>query len=146
MQQVAPPTARRQHRLDLGVSIEEHGAHPVAVPGQHLAQDRHHLTGPLVFAGGARAEGHRARQIHHKPRRHLAVFLVLSHIGRLHARGHVPVDVPHIVMGLVFAQIGQHQSGAAKEAAVITLQLAIQTLEHGPFEALQPLLGCGRGG
>ena len=72
-----------------------------------------------------------------------AVFLVFAHIRGLHAGGHVPVDVTDVVVRLVFAQIGQHQTAASKQTAVVTLQLAIQPFEHGPFQPLQPLCCVG---
>jgi hypothetical protein len=43
----------------------------------------------------------------------------------LHARGDIPVDVPNIVMGLVFAQVGQLQARTSEQGFVIALQQAV---------------------
>jgi hypothetical protein len=50
---------------------------------------------------------------------------MLSDIRRLHAGCDVPIDVPHIIMGLVFPQVGQLQASTSEQGLVVTLQQAI---------------------
>src|SRR4051812_8894609 len=59
----------------------------------------------------------------------------------LQPRGHVPVDVAHVVFGLVFVEIGEVHAESAEERAVIALQHALEPLDHGPFEPAQQALG-----
>ena len=63
-----------------------------------LEANRHGLSCQLTLADSARPKVHRARHVDQKPGRHLAVFLVLTHIRRLHARRDVPVDVTNVVV------------------------------------------------
>ena len=59
---------------------------------------------------------------------------------RLQPRGHVPVDIAHVVVQLVFAQVGEIEAEAAEQRAVIALQQAVEPAQHGPLEpAQQPL-------
>ena len=58
----------------------------------------------------------------------------------LQARGDVPVDVAHIVMMLVFAQVGQIDPATAQQRAVVALKQAIQAADDLPVEALQDSL------
>ncbi|MNY40168.1 hypothetical protein D3C86_1748910 [compost metagenome] len=60
---------------------------------------------------------------------------------RLQPRGHVPVDVAHIVAGTVFAQIGKVQPEAAEQGAVVALEHAIEPAHHGPLQAAHQHLG-----
>ena len=63
--------------------------------------------------------------------------------GCLQARRDVPVDVAHVVVVLVFAQVGQVQAGAAHQRAVVALQQAVEPADHRPFEPPQHTLGAG---
>ena len=40
----------------------------------------------------------------------------------------------HVVVLLVFAQIGEVEAGAAEQRAVVALQQPVQTADHRPFE------------
>ena len=57
--------------------------------------------------------------------------------GVCSARGDVPVDVAHVVVVLVFAQVGQVQAGAAQQRAVVALQQAVEPADHRPLQAAQ---------
>ena len=57
----------------------------------------------------------------------------------LQAGRHVPVNVPHIVMVLVFAQVGQVHARATQQRAVVTLQQAVQATQYCPLQAAQEL-------
>jgi hypothetical protein len=50
---------------------------------------------------------------------------MLSHIGRLHAGRDVPIDVPHVIMRLVFTQVSQLQASTSEQGFVVSLQQAI---------------------
>jgi hypothetical protein len=74
----------------------------------------------------AGAEVDRRAQVQQEPRRHLAVFGEHAHVRRLQPRRDVPVDVAHVVVVLVLAQVGQVQPAAAHQGAVVALQQAVQ--------------------
>jgi hypothetical protein len=50
---------------------------------------------------------------------------MLSHIRRLHAGCDVPINVPHIIVRLVFTQVGQLQASTSEQGLVVSLQQAI---------------------
>jgi hypothetical protein len=58
----------------------------------------------------------------------------------LQARSHVPVDVPDVVVVLVFTQIGQVEALAAEERPVVAVQEPVQPFDHRPFEPPQEVL------
>jgi hypothetical protein len=68
---------------------------------------------------------------------------------RLQARGDVPVDVAHVVVGLVLAQVGQVEPAAAHQRAVVALQQAVEPPDDRPFQPAQQAVGLpgkrGRG-
>ena len=98
----------------------------------------------LALVAGAEVD--RAAQVQHEPGRHLAVFGEHAHVRRLQPRGDVPVDVAHVVVVLVFAQVGQVQAGAAHQRAVVALQQAVEPADHRPFEPAQRALDAARRG
>ena len=144
MQHVLAAGACGNHLLDpRGI---QQRADAVAVPREQPRQHGNKLGRHLAFALWAGAEIDRGAQVQQKPRRHLAVFGEHAHVRGLHARRHVPVDVAHVVVHLVFAQIGQIEPRTAHQRAVVAQQQAIQPAQHRPFEAAQDVLGVGRGG
>jgi hypothetical protein len=58
----------------------------------------------------------------------------------LQARRDVPVDVTHIVLILVLAQIREIESEAAKERTVIAVKQAVEPADNRPFEPAQNVL------
>ena len=88
-----------------------------------------------------RAEVHRPGQVEQEPGGDLSILLKLAHMRHLQARGDVPVDVAHVVVRLVLAQVGKVDAKAPEQRAVIALQQAVQAPDHGPFEAAQDTLG-----
>ena len=106
------------------------------------ASTRHELGGHVALALLTRAEIDRGAQVQQEPGGHLAVFGEHAHVRRLHARRDVPVDVAHVVVVLVFAQVRQVQAGAAHQRAVVALQQAVQAADHRPFQAAQHMLGA----
>lgn len=118
-------------------AIEEDGPDLVAMMGEEA---RHHADKlgqdlPLVLFPGA--EIHRRAEVEQKPGGDIPIFVVDAHMGHLGARGDVPVDMTHIVMGLVFAQVGKIEPAAAEQGAVIPLQEAVQPADHRPFQPPQ---------
>ena len=63
--------------------------------------------------------------------------LILAHVRRLQPRGDVPVDVAHVVVVLVFAQVGEIEAEAAEQRAVVAVQQAVETADHRPLEPPQ---------
>ena len=86
------------------------------------------------------AEVDARRQVDEEPRRELAVLGELAHVRRLQPRGDVPVDVAHVVAGLVLAQDGEVQAVAVEQAPVVALEQAIQPADDLPVEALEDAL------
>jgi hypothetical protein len=93
------------------------------------------------------AKVHRRAQVEQKPGGDFTVFDILADIRCVHPSRNVPIDIADIVLWLVFAQIGKIDAIAIKEAAVIPLELAIQTADDLPVETLQdPVRRCLAGG
>jgi hypothetical protein len=92
---------------------------------------------PLPAGSGSRAEVDRARKIEQEPGGDLAILVVLAHVRRLQPRGHVPVDVAHVVAVLVLAQVRQVQTKTAKQRAVIAVQEPVEPTDHRPLDAPQ---------
>ena len=65
-------------------------------------------------------------------------------MGNLQTCGDVPVNVAHVVVVLVFAQVGQINARTAQQGSVVALQQAVKAADHGPFQAAQDALGTFR--
>jgi hypothetical protein len=139
VQDMAAAAARGDHCFH--AAPIEHGAHAVAVAGEEAGDHRDELGRDIALAQFARAEIDRGAQVEQEPGRHLAVFGVDAHVRHLHARRDVPVDVPDVVVVLVFAQVREVQAGAAQQRAVVALQQAVEPADDFPFEPAQDLLG-----
>jgi hypothetical protein len=113
------------------------GADPVAMPGEDAREQRDEIHGQRALAHFAGAEVHRARQVEQEPGGDLPVLVIFPHVGRVEARGHVPVDMANVVPVLVFPQVGEIQALAAKQRAVIALQQAVEAAQHRPLDAPQ---------
>ena len=66
----------------------------------------------------------------------LALLDVALDEGLAHPRGHVPVDVADVVLGLRFAQVREIHAVAVEQAAVVALQLAVEAAHNLPVKAL----------
>ena len=131
--------ACRQHGVD-PIAVEQR-TDPVAVAGEQSRQHADELARDALLGVALRAELDAAAQVDQEPRAQLAVFGELAHVRHLQPRGHVPVDVAHIVVVLVLAQVGQVEPATAPQRAVIPLQLSIEPTQHGPLQALEQRLG-----
>jgi hypothetical protein len=90
------------------------------------------------------AEVDAAREVEQEPGGEIAVLDVLAHVGLLQPCGDVPVDVAHIVVELVFAQVGEVDAGTAEERAVVALQQPVEATDDGPLEPPQQVVRCRR--
>ena len=126
----------------LDAAAVEHGADPVAAPGEQPGERRHEVDEdrPLEAIGVDGAEVHRGAEVEQEPRGDLAILVVLADVRRVHPGGDVPVDVPDVVAGLVLAQRGEVDAVAVEQAPVVALKQAIQPADDLPVEALEDAL------
>jgi hypothetical protein len=120
----------------------QHGADAVAVAREQPRQHGHEFGRHLRLRWSPEPKSIRRAQVQQEPGGHLAVFGEHAHMRHLHAGGHVPVDVAHVVVVLVLAQVGQVQAGAAHQRAVVALQQAVQPADDRPFQPAQHLFGA----
>ncbi len=135
VQHMAAPASGRNDSA--GTAAVEDRAHPVAAPRQQPRHHRREFGQHVALLDLHRAEIDRGAEIEQEPGGDLAVLVVLAHMRHLQPRGDVPVDVAHVVVELVFAQIGQIEPEAAEQRAVVALQQAVETADHRPFQPLQ---------
>jgi hypothetical protein len=138
VQHVAPAASRRDHGVDL-LAVEQR-ADAVAVAREQARQHRDEVGRHRALAHLARAEVHRGREVEQEPGADVAVLVVLAHVGRLQARGDVPVDVAHIVVVLVLPQVGEVQAKSPEKRSVVAVQQAVEPTDHRPLEFFQELL------
>jgi hypothetical protein len=82
--------------------------------------DGSHLGGDLVLHFARRAEGARGAHVDQEHDCELALFAVLLDERCAHARGDLPVDVPHVVAGVVFTHLLELHAAALEGAFVLT--------------------------
>ena len=134
--------ASRAWRDDLGDVVGvENRAHATAVARQEARQRgrqiyQHGLLGLL-----RRAKAHGRTEVEQKPGGQFPILGVLAHVQLIHARGHVPVDVADIVLGLIFAQVGEVDAAAVEERAVVALKETVQATDDAPLQAREDLFG-----
>ncbi|MCY1372227.1 hypothetical protein D9M69_594190 [compost metagenome] len=138
-QQVHAPATRGQHLVHHGLAARsvQQRADAVAVARDEPGQHRHHIAQHLALALIARTEIDRGTEVQQKPGGHLAVFGEHANMRGLQAGGDVPVNVAHVVVVLVFAQVGQVQPAAPHEGAVVALQQTVEPADHGPLQTAQ---------
>ncbi len=135
VQHVTPAVARRDHFVSLmGV---QNGADSIAVAREQTREHGDELGRQLALAHFARTEVDRARKIENEPGGDFAILLKLAHVRRLQARGDVPVDVAHVVVQLIFAQVREIESEATKERSIVALQQPVEPPQHGELESTQ---------
>src|SRR6185437_4312554 len=69
---------------------------------------------------------------------------VLADVRCRKPRRDVPVDVAHVIVILVFAQIREVEPEAAKERPVVAVQEPVEAAQYRPFEPAQRALGVAR--
>jgi hypothetical protein len=135
MQHVATTVACRDDFIRaLG---KQHRTNAIAVAREQPRQYRDQFGRQHAFAHAAGTEVDRRGKVDQEPGRDLAILLELTHVRRREPRGDVPVDVTHVVVQLVFAEVGEVEAEAAEQRAVIALQQAVEPAQHGPFEPPQ---------
>ena len=87
------------------------------------------------------AEPHRRRLVEHQPGGEVAVLGVLADVRLVQPGGHVPVDVPDVVLRRVLAQVGEVDPGAAEHRAVGALQPPVEPADDLPLQAPQQAVG-----
>jgi len=117
---LAPAATRRDHVID--ARAVEDGADAVAVAREQACEQADEIRRHRALVHVARAEVDRAGKIEQEPGGDLAIFVELAHVRGLQARGHVPVDVAHVVAVLVLAQVGEIQAEAAEQRPVVAVQ------------------------
>jgi hypothetical protein len=127
------PAWRRGAARCRPVAVQQR-ADAVAVARHHARQrgDEAGRHGQLGDVAGAEVDA--AREVEQEPGGQVAVLEELAHVGLLQPRGDVPVDVAHVVVVLVLAQVGQVDAGAAHQRAVVALQQAVEPAEHRPLQ------------
>jgi hypothetical protein len=124
VQYLAASAAPRNDRVDVG-AIQQR-ADAVAVTRQYARKHADKLGGDIALLGLSGPEIHRGTQVNEKPRRKFALLVVLANVGRVQPRRHVPVDIAHVVVVLILAQIGEIEPEAAKQRAIVAVQQSIQ--------------------
>jgi hypothetical protein len=139
-QHLDPPAAGR-HRVFDAAAIEN-GPDAISMAGEQTRQrgDKVDEHGPLERLRLHRAKVHRGTEVEQKPPRDLAILRVLAHVRDVHSRGDVPIDIANVVSGLIFAQVGKVDPVAVEQAAVVALELAVQSANDVPVETLQDAL------
>jgi hypothetical protein len=101
--------------------VQNECANAIATLHEQLGHDTHKVHHHLAFGLAFAAKVHGATQVQQKPCTDFSVFLMLSHIGCLHSRCDIPIDVPNIVMRLVLTQVSQLQARTSEQGFVIAL-------------------------
>ena len=131
--------ARAQHAR-LRAAEGDH-AEPVPAPRRHVADGQRDALGDVGLAPQRGAELHRGRDVEHQPRRHRALADVHADVRLAHPRGHVPVDVAHVVARLVGADQRQLGAGADLRRRVLAGDERLDPPHHGEVERAQDRVG-----
>ena len=112
-------------------------AEAVAAARRHVADRERDALGDVGLAAVGGAEGHRGGDVEQQPRGHRALADVHAHVRLAHARGHVPVDVAHVVAGPVGADHRQLGAAADLRGQVLARHQALHPPQHGEVERAQ---------
>jgi hypothetical protein len=96
-----------------------------------------HTFRHVGLAAVRRAERHRRRHVQQKPRRQRALAHVHAHVRLAHARGHVPVDVAHVVAREVGADHRQLRPAADLQGQMLARDQALDPPQHRQVERAQ---------
>ena len=109
--------------------------------GQQASHDAGEVDDDVPFALVGRAEIDGRRHVQQQPGRDFALFDVLAHVRRVHARRDVPVHVARVVFCLVLAHLGKVVALTREHGAVVALQDAVELAHDRPVDALEQRLG-----
>ena len=127
----------RGRRITRLAAAERDHAEPVAAPRRHVADRQRHALGDVGLAPVGGAERHRGGDVEQQPGGHRALADVHAHVRLAHPRGHVPVDVAHVVARPVGAD--QRELGAAADLRreVLARHEALDPPQHREIEVAQ---------
>ena len=114
---------RQRHRLR--VAEREH-AEPVATPCRDVTDRDRDAVGDVGLAAIAGAELHRRRRVEQEPGDEHALGEVDAHVRLAHARGDVPLHLPHVVAGDVRPNLGELDAVAVLRRSVVAREHALQ--------------------
>ncbi len=125
--------------LDDAAWFHEHRAEPVADASSEEPDRRDCLQREVALfdLGGAEVEA--GRLVDADPRLELAIGDRFADVRLLGAGRDVPVDAPHVVTGLICPRLAELAAVARYEAAVVTLQQAVELARDAQLEAAQHL-------
>ena len=134
VQQRPPPLART---LDLLPAAERDRAEAVAAACRRPAdRDRDPLR-DVGLATLARAEGHRRRCVEHEPGHEHALGELDPNVRTSGPRGHVPLDPPHVVAGLVRTKLPELGADAGECRPVVAREQAVDAPPDRQLERTQ---------
>jgi hypothetical protein len=113
----------------------------VAAPRRHVADRERDALRDVGLAAVGRAEGHRGGDVEQQPRGHRALAHVHPHVRLAHPRGHVPVDVAHVVAMTVGADHRQLGAAADLRGQVLAGHEALHPPQHREVERAQDRRG-----
>ena len=122
------PTGRGE--LDLDPIADQDQAGPVAVLDGGRRQQRGRLRGPIGLGRPLRPEPHARRDVDHQPERQRPLLDESPHERPALPRGHVPVEVAHIVARLVGPQLGERQPDSRPGPMISPGELRDRTRTH----------------
>ena len=139
-QQREQPEAALARAHDARVAAAERDdAEAVAAPRRHVPDRQRDALGDVGLAAVGGAERHRGGHVEQQPRGHRALADVHAHVRLLHPRGHVPVDVAHVVAGPVRADHRELGAAADLRREVLAGDQALDPPQHREVERAQDL-------
>ena len=133
LREVANAAGRRQ--LELDPVADQDQADPIAVLDRRRGQKRRSLGRPIGLGRAFSTEPHACRDVDHQPERQRAFLDVSPHERSTLPRGHVPVEMSHVVARLVGTQLRKRQPDPRPCAVVRAGELRDRS---GPDPKSQP--------
>ena len=128
------------------VVAERHDAEAVAAPRRDVADRERDALRDVGLAPVGRAEVHRRRRVEDEPRHEHALGVLHADVRLAGARGHVPVDLPHVVAEDVRPDLRELAALAEQARAVVAGEQSLHAPRDRDVErAQQPLRGSARG-
>jgi hypothetical protein len=134
----APLPGRQRARV---LVAERHEPEAVAAPRRGVAHGERSTLGDVGLAALGGAERHRRRGVEHEPGHEGALGEVDPHVRRAGARGHVPVDLAHVVLDrLVGPDLRELAAPAEHRRAVIARQQPVDAAGDREIDGAQQRL------
>ena len=135
-------TRRQRDRL---VAAERVDAEAVGALARQLADDQGHALGDVGLAPVGGAEVHRGGVVDQQPGGQRPLGHGHAHVGLAHARGHVPVDLAHVVARHVRPDGGELDAAADARRAVLAGHDPLDPARQGQIHARSRPAGVGPG-